>query len=37
VAEDGPSAQWEIRELAATMHVLAKETTPDLWTKIVER
>jgi len=30
-------AQWEIRELAATLHVLAQETTPDLWTKIVER
>jgi len=30
-------AQWEIRELAATLHMLAQETTPDLWTKIVER
>ena len=30
-------AQWEIRELAATLHVLAQETTPELWTKIIER
>ena len=30
-------AQWEIRELAKTLHNLAKEATPALWTKIVER
>jgi len=30
-------AQWEIRELAATLYMLAQETTPDLWTRIVER
>ena len=30
-------AQWEIRELAMTLHNLAKEATPGLWTKIVER
>jgi len=30
-------AQWEIRELAATLHVLAQEVTPELWTKIIER
>jgi thymidylate synthase (FAD) len=30
-------AQWEIRELATTLHSLAKETTPELWTKIIER
>jgi thymidylate synthase (FAD) len=30
-------AQWEIRELATTLHGLAKEATPELWTKIVER
>jgi thymidylate synthase (FAD) len=30
-------AQWEIRELAITLHGLAKEATPDLWTKIIER
>ncbi len=30
-------AQWEIRELATTLHGLAKEATPELWTKIIER
>jgi len=30
-------AQWEIRELAATLHTLAQEATPELWTKIIER
>lgn len=30
-------AQWEIRELAASLHALAREATPELWTKIVER
>ena len=30
-------AQWEIRELATTLHDLAKEATPELWTKIIER
>ena len=30
-------AQWEIRDLARTLHSLAKEATPELWTKIVER
>ena len=30
-------AQWEIRELANTMHALAKEATPDLWTSVIER
>ena len=30
-------AQWEIRELANTLHSLAKEATPELWAKIVER
>jgi thymidylate synthase (FAD) len=30
-------AQWEIRELAATLHVLVQEVTPELWTKIIER
>ena len=30
-------AQWEIRELATTLHRLAQEATPELWTKIVER
>jgi len=29
-------AQWEIRELATTMHRLAQEATPELWTKIIE-
>jgi len=30
-------AQWEIRELANTLHSLAREATPELWTTIVER
>ena len=30
-------AQWEIRELASTLHSLAKQATPELWTKIIER
>jgi len=30
-------AQWEIRELAGTLHRLAQEATPELWTEIVER
>jgi thymidylate synthase (FAD) len=30
-------AQWEIRELATTLHGLAKEATPELWTRIIER
>lgn len=30
-------AQWEIRELATTLHDLAQEATPELWTKIIER
>ena len=30
-------AQWEIRELAMTLRGLAKEATPQLWTKIIER
>jgi thymidylate synthase (FAD) len=30
-------AQWEIRELATTLHSLAREATPEIWTKIVER
>lgn len=30
-------AQWEIRELATMLHGLAREATPDLWTKIIER
>lgn len=30
-------AQWEIRELANTLHALAKEATPELWTKVIER
>jgi len=30
-------AQWEIRELAALLHDLAREATPELWAKIVER
>ncbi len=30
-------AQWEIRELASTLHSLAKEATPELWTRIIER
>lgn len=30
-------AQWEIRELANALHSLAKEATPELWTRIIER
>jgi thymidylate synthase (FAD) len=30
-------AQWEIRELATTLHRLAREATPELWTRIIER
>ncbi len=30
-------AQWEIRELASALHSLAREATPELWAKIVER
>jgi len=30
-------AQWEIRILATTLHNLASEATPELWTKIIER
>jgi thymidylate synthase (FAD) len=30
-------AQWEIRELASTLHNLAKEATPEIWTKVIER
>lgn len=30
-------AQWEIRELATTLHTLAREATPSLWTKVIER
>jgi len=30
-------AQWEIRTLATTLHNLASEATPELWTKIIER
>jgi len=30
-------AQWEIRELAVSLHNLAREATPELWTKIIER
>jgi thymidylate synthase (FAD) len=30
-------AQWEIRELAGTLHGLARDATPELWTKIIER
>ncbi len=30
-------AQWEIRELAMTLLNLAREATPELWTKIIER
>ncbi len=30
-------AQWEIRELAVTLHNLAREATPELWTKVIER
>jgi len=30
-------AQWEIRELANSLHELAREATPELWAKIIER
>jgi thymidylate synthase (FAD) len=30
-------AQWEIRELTTTMSNLAREATPELWTKVIER
>ncbi len=30
-------AQWEIRELAAQLHGLARGATPELWGEIVER
>jgi thymidylate synthase (FAD) len=30
-------AQWEIRELAEKLHGVAREATPELWTKIIER
>jgi thymidylate synthase ThyX len=30
-------AQWEIRELAETLRVLAQEATPELWAKLIER
>ncbi|MDG6899010.1 MAG: FAD-dependent thymidylate synthase [Nitrososphaerota archaeon] len=30
-------AQWEIRELASTLHGLAQKATPELWTKVIER
>ncbi len=30
-------AQWEIRELANSMLGLAREATPELWVKIIER
>ena len=30
-------AQWEIRELAASLLGLARDATPELWTKIIER
>ena len=30
-------AQWEIRELAGSLLALAKEATPELWNKIIER
>jgi len=29
-------AQWEIRELATSLYELAREATPELWTKIME-
>jgi thymidylate synthase (FAD) len=32
-----PQAQWEIRELAISLHDLAREATPELWAKIMER
>jgi thymidylate synthase (FAD) len=30
-------AQWEIRELAEKLHGAAREATPELWNKILER
>lgn len=30
-------AQWEIRELASSLYDLARQATPELWTKIMER
>ena len=30
-------AQWEIRELATTLHGLAQKATPELWARIIER
>jgi len=30
-------AQWEIRELATTLLGLARDATPEVWTKIIER
>jgi thymidylate synthase (FAD) len=30
-------AQWEIRELATSLYDLAREATPELWAKIIER
>ena len=30
-------AQWEIRELATALQKLAKEATPELWMRIIER
>jgi thymidylate synthase (FAD) len=30
-------AQWEIRELAEKLHSLAREATPEIWTRIIER
>ena len=30
-------AQWEIRELATSLRNLARDATPELWTKIIER
>lgn len=30
-------AQWEIRELATSLHSLARDATPELWRRVVER
>jgi thymidylate synthase (FAD) len=30
-------AQWEIRELAMTLHSMAREATPEIWAKMIER
>jgi len=30
-------AQWEIRELVTSLYDLAREATPELWAKIIER